>query len=160
MMQSLIPAPQYLNSQEKHYRIYSESEFKPALEKQIQDIAKQRADRQLQPNAQLILYIIASKTQRRLEIEALLPQIPPHLCIRVVGELFPFDFHSYRFRGKTCVGVIVDNLIADEFFAGFPKPFEDNPAVITNHQHTINLSLSTVCFNSRDKEYKDFYFIV
>lgn len=159
MKQATLTAPQYLNPQAQDYRIYSEIEFKLEIQKLIESIAKQRSDRQLQPNSQLILYIIASKAQRRLEIEALLPKIAPNLCIRVVGELFPFDFHAYRFRGKTCIGVIVDNLIADEFFAGFPEPFADSPEVLTNHQKTINTSLSTVCFNS-DKEYKDFYFIV
>lgn len=158
-MQANINA-QYLSSQGQDYRIYPESEFTAAVQAQIESIAKQRANRQLTASHQLTLYVIASKTQRRLEIEALLPKIAPHLCIRVVCELFPFDFHAYRFRGRTCVGVIVDNLIAGEFFAGFPKAFDNDPSVASNHQSTINLSLSTVCFNDRSKEYKDFYFIV
>ena len=158
-MQANLTA-KYLSSQGQDYRIYPESDFTAAIQTHIQMIAKQRADGELPPNAQLTLYVISSKVQRQEEIVALLPKIEPNLCIRLLCERFPFDFHSYRFRGKTCVGVVVDNLIADTFFAGFPKPFDTSPEVVTNHQATLNLSLSTVCYNARSKEYKDFYFIV
>lgn len=156
---NLHPVPtvegfEYLHANDQQYRVCDESQFETEAHKLIDGLAALRTSKALQAFTQVHIQVIAGTEQRRQDLMKMVqPKVSPHAKITASAEVFPFNFHSYRFRGRTGLMVVVDRDIAEKYFNGFDR------SSATNHQITLNLTLSTMC-HLMDKSYSEFYFIV
>lgn len=144
---------------EQSYPILSAEEFKPVLKSAVEEIDALRKTedtlRKLSPSQNFHIVIIASTIERQALLRSMVEL--PHGTegkITVVSELFPFEFHAYRWRGRSAMMVIVDDAIAQEFFDGY-----DSTKLQTNHQCALGVTLSTICF-AANREYKECYHVV
>lgn len=147
------------NLVEQSYPVLSAEEFKPVLKSAVEEISTLRKTtdtlRKLSPSQNFHIVIIASTVERQALLCSMI-ELSSGMegKITVVSEVFPFDFHAYRWRGRTTMMVIVDEAIAQEFFDGY-----DATKLQTNHQYALGVNLSTICFTA-DREYKDCYYVV
>lgn len=143
----------FIHANGQDYRIVDERAFVQQAQELIQSVDALRADGKIQRFQNVEIQIIAGTEQRRQELMALIPKVDPQKKIYVKSELFPFDFHSYKWRGRTSMFIVIDDEIAEQFYAGFDHRAANNQQLMLNH------TLTTIC-HVADKAYSELYFIV
>lgn len=144
---------QFHNANDQQYRIVDEETLLAQAQSLIELVAQLRGAGQIQQHQNMQIQIVAGTEQRRKELCELLPPVDPQKKLFVNCDLYPFNFHSYKWRGKSSLMVVIDRAIHEEYFAGFDR------TIPTNHQLTLNHTLTTLC-HVGDKAYSELYFIV
>lgn len=145
--------PQFMHANGQDYRIVDESDFVEQAQALITSIEALRNEGKIQRFQNVEIQIIAGTEQRRQELMKLIPKIDPQKKIHVKSELFPFEFHSYKWRGRTSAMIVIDRAVMEPFFVGFDHRAANNQQLMLNH------TLTTIC-HVADKAYSELYFIV
>ena len=143
----------HLHAYGQDYRILDSDQFQHETNALIAQARRLRAEHSLKETQVLHLHIIAANEKRRDELKALF-NFEPSLRVAVAVEVFPFNFHAYRFRGRSSLLIAIDQEVAVPYLQGLQADTSANC-----HQTTLMHTLNSMCF-AMGKAYKELHFIL